>query len=101
MCIRDSLDTPALAALLAVIDTGSFTEAARSLRVTQPAVSLAIKRLEQRLGTTLLVRTRKRIVPSRPGEVLATGVRVAFEALGAAVDQIAHEHVEPAGRVVL
>lgn len=98
--VRD-LDAPSLAALLAVIDTGSFTEAARVLRVSQPAVSLAIKRLEERLGTSLLVRTRKRITASRPGELLASGARLAFEALGNAVAQIANEDVEPSGRVIL
>lgn len=98
---RYDLDPPALAALLAVIETGSFTEAASALRVSQPAVSLAIKRLEQRLGTTLLVRTRKRVAPSRPGELLAAGARQAFEALGNAMAQIENEHAEPSGRVVL
>jgi DNA-binding transcriptional LysR family regulator len=98
--VRD-LDAPSLAALLGVIDTGSFTEAARLLHVSQPAVSLAIKRLEDRLGTALLVRTRKRVAPSRPGEILAAGARLAFEALGDAVAQIANEDVEPSGRVVL
>src|SRR5688500_20212582 len=88
------LDAPSLAALLAVIETGSFTEAAKVLHVSQPAVSLAIKRLEERLGTALLVRTRKRVAASRQGELLAVGARLAFEALGNAVAQIAHERVE-------
>lgn len=95
------LDPTSLSALLAVIDTGSFTEAARTLGMSQPAVSLAVKRLEERLGTALLVRTRKRIAPSRPGEVLAAGARLAFEALGSALAQIANEDAEPSGRVVL
>ncbi len=99
--VARDLDVSSLAALLAVLDTGSFTEAARSLRISQPAVSLAIKRLEERVGTTLLVRTRKRIAPSRPGEVLAAGARLAFEALDNAVAQIANEHAEPSGRVIL
>lgn len=64
-------------------------------------MSLAIKRLEDRLGTALLVRTRKRITPSRPGEVLAAGARLAFESLGNALAQIANEDAEPSGRVVL
>jgi DNA-binding transcriptional LysR family regulator len=98
--LRD-LDAPSLAALLAVIDTGSFTDAAKLLHVSQPAVSLAIKRLEDKLGTSLLVRTRKRVAPSRQGELLAVGARLAFEALGNAVAQIANEHSEPSGRVVL
>src|SRR5687767_8592032 len=98
--VRD-LDVPLLATLLAVIDTGSFTAAAGALGVSQPAVSLAIKRLEERLGTALLVRTRKRVTPSRQGELLAAGARQAFEVLGNAVAQIAEAHAEPSGRVVL
>ncbi|HEY4057300.1 MAG TPA: LysR family transcriptional regulator [Kofleriaceae bacterium] len=95
------IDPAALSALLAVIDTGSFTAAARKLRLSQPAISLAVKRLEQRVGVSLVVRTRKRIVASRPGELLAAGARVAIEAIGNSVAQIANERVEPAGRVVL
>lgn len=95
------LDAPALAALLAVLDTGSFTLAARALRVSQPAVSLAIRRLEVRLGTALVVRTRGRVTASRPGELLAAGARRSFEALGQAVAQIGDERVVPAGRVTL
>lgn len=95
------LDSALLAALLAVIDTGSFTGAAATLGVSQPAVSLAIKRLEERLGMALLVRTRKRVTPSRQGELLAVGARQAFEALGQAIAEIAEAHAEPSGRVIL
>ena len=98
--VRD-LDLPLLSALLAVIDTGSFTGAATTLGVSQPAVSLSIKRLEERVGTALLMRSRKRITPSRQGELLAAGARQALEALGNAVAQIAEAHAEPSGRVVL
>lgn len=98
--VRD-LDPAALAALLAVIESGSFTEAAKSLHVSQPAVSLAIKRLEERLGTVLLVRNRKRVAASHQGELLGAGARMALDALGGALAQIANEHVEPSGRVLL
>jgi DNA-binding transcriptional LysR family regulator len=91
----------ALAALLAVIDQGSFTAAAQALGISQPAVSLAVKRLEERLDTALVIRSRKGITASRPGETLAQGARLAFEALGGAVAQIADQQVEPRGRVVL
>ena len=95
------LDLPSLAALLAVIDTGSFTRAARALGVSQPSVSLAIRRLEERVGTSLLVRTRKRVTASRPGETLAAGARLAFEALDGSISRMADEQSEPTGRVVL
>jgi LysR family transcriptional regulator (chromosome initiation inhibitor) len=50
------LDYALLAALAAVIRTGSFERAARQLNVTPSAVSQRIKLLEERLGTILVVR---------------------------------------------
>ncbi|CAO3401114.1 LysR family transcriptional regulator ArgP [Azospirillum palustre] len=50
------LDYPLLAALAAVIRTGSFERAARQLHVTPSAVSQRVKLLEERLGTVLVVR---------------------------------------------
>ncbi|MBT1176787.1 LysR family transcriptional regulator [Bifidobacterium callimiconis] len=41
-----------------VAELGSFTDAASAARVSQPTVSLAVKRLEQRLGATLVERHR-------------------------------------------
>ncbi len=49
-------DYPLLAALAAVIRTGSFEQAARELNVTSSAVSQRVKLLEDRLGTLLVVR---------------------------------------------
>ncbi|MDI3326720.1 LysR family transcriptional regulator [Pontibacterium granulatum] len=46
---------------LAVQETGSFTKAAEKMFVTQPALSTAIKALEEELGAELLVRKPKRI----------------------------------------
>jgi DNA-binding transcriptional LysR family regulator len=64
------LDTETLAAFLAVIDFGSFTSAATHLRKSQAAVSLAISRLEDRLGQKLLERSYRRITLTEAGERL-------------------------------
>jgi LysR family transcriptional regulator (chromosome initiation inhibitor) len=50
------LDYALLAALAAVIRTGSFERAAQQLHVTPSAVSQRVKLLEERLGTILVVR---------------------------------------------
>jgi DNA-binding transcriptional LysR family regulator len=42
--------------LVRVVETGSFSGAARQLRVGQPAVSKTIAQLEGRLGVSLLLR---------------------------------------------
>lgn len=44
------LDTDQLRSFLAIVDTGSFTRAAERVHKTQSAVSMHIKRLEERLG---------------------------------------------------
>ncbi|HLQ19113.1 MAG TPA: LysR family transcriptional regulator, partial [Tabrizicola sp.] len=46
---------------------GSFTAAARELRMTQAAVSYAIHRLEEHLGTTLFLREHRRVRLSSAG----------------------------------
>jgi len=49
----------AMAAFVLVVDTGSFSAAARRLNVGQPAVSKLVAQLEERLGVKLLVRTTR------------------------------------------
>ncbi|MCY1668167.1 LysR family transcriptional regulator ArgP [Rhizobium sp. SL86] len=50
------LDYAALAAVAAVVQTGSFERAANLLHVTPSAVSQRVKQLEERLGTVLIIR---------------------------------------------
>lgn len=50
------LDVESLRALKTVVDTGTFTEAATRLGMTQSAVSWKIKRLEERVGLDLVKR---------------------------------------------
>ena len=59
-------DYGSLATLAAVVREGSFEEAARSLGVTQSAVSQRIKQLEEKLGSVLVVRGRP-CVPTEMG----------------------------------
>ena len=61
MMPRRHLDIEALRALACIVDTASFSAAAQQLGRTQSAVSLQIKRLEQRVGQTLLRRVQGRV----------------------------------------
>jgi DNA-binding transcriptional LysR family regulator len=61
------MDTRQLAAFCAVVERKSFSEAAERLGVTQPAVSLQIRSLEQRLGRQLLDRSGRRVEPTEAG----------------------------------
>jgi DNA-binding transcriptional LysR family regulator len=64
------LDPELLKAFVAVADKCSFTRAATMLNRTQSAVSMQIKRLEDRLGIILLHRSRSRVDLSPAGEEL-------------------------------
>lgn len=50
-----------------VVETGSFSAAARDLQMGQPAVSKAIAGLEARLRTRLLVRSTRALAPTEAG----------------------------------
>jgi DNA-binding transcriptional LysR family regulator len=58
----------AVEAFVSVVDTGSFSAAARMLQVGQPAISKAIAMLEQRLGVRLLLRSTRALAPTEVGK---------------------------------
>lgn len=64
------IDTRQLRAFCTLARTGSFTQTARDLHLTQSAVSHSIKALEQDIGCRLLDRLGKRVVLTQAGEQL-------------------------------
>jgi DNA-binding transcriptional LysR family regulator len=58
----------------AIMDSGSITEAATMLRISQPAVSKALKLLEAELGLRLFSRTTKGIAATEEARALYTEV---------------------------
>src|SRR6186997_633020 len=69
------MDTKQLAAFCAVVERRSFSQAADQLGVTQPAVSLQIRSLEERLGQQLLDRSGRRVEPTEAGRRLYRGAQ--------------------------
>ncbi|MDA7427979.1 LysR family transcriptional regulator ArgP [Primorskyibacter aestuariivivens] len=67
------LDPSQLAALVAVLRHGSFDHAAAALHVTPSAISQRIRALEDRVGTTLIIR-------SSPARATEAGARLARHA---------------------
>ena len=57
----------AMEAFVVVVDTGSFSAAARRLNVGQPAVSKMVAQLEDRLGVKLLLRTTRGLTATEAG----------------------------------
>jgi DNA-binding transcriptional LysR family regulator len=69
------MDTKQLAAFCTVVERRSFSQAADQLGVTQPAVSLQIRSLEQRVGQRLLDRSGRRVEPTEAGLRLYRGAQ--------------------------
>ena len=58
----------AMEVFVRVVETGSFSAAARQLRIGQPAVSKTVAQLEERLGVRLLVRSTRGLTPTEAGQ---------------------------------
>jgi DNA-binding transcriptional LysR family regulator len=69
----------AMAAFVRVVETGSFSGAARQLGVGQPAVSKTIAQLEERLQVRLLVRSTHALAPTDAGLRFYERARLAIQ----------------------
>lgn len=82
--LRD-LDT-----LLEVVQSGGMRKAALHLHLSQPAVSKAVRSLEDTLGVTLLERGKRGVEPTKFGLALTQRTKAAFDQLRQAVRDIEH-----------
>ncbi|BEP47589.1 MULTISPECIES: LysR family transcriptional regulator [Variovorax] len=89
-----------LRALAAVAESGSFTLAAESLQLTQPAISHLVKRMEEQLGQPLIVRGR-RIQFTSAGQVMVETAVRALRMIDESVGACRSQSQLREGRVVL
>jgi DNA-binding transcriptional LysR family regulator len=78
-------DMDGMAVFAAVAETRGFRAAGERLGVTASAVSQALRRLEERLGVTLVQRSTRSVRLTEAGERLYGAVRPALEGVRAAV----------------
>ena len=71
------MDFKQLEAFTAVVDYGSFSEAARRLYLTQPTISAHIRALENELKVKLIIRTTKKLTITTKGyQLYDSAVRI-------------------------
>ena len=85
------MDTRQLAAFCEVVERRSFSQAAARLGVTQPAVSLQVRSLEERLGQRLLDRSGRRVETTEAGGVLYRNAKRLLQAERQLLDELEQE----------
>jgi len=98
---QDTLLDHSLRYFVEVAERGSFSAASRSLYVSQPSLSIAVKKLEEQLGSQLLHRGARGVTVTAAGVVLLARAREAGSALRAARSEIEALDQEPRGAFVL
>ncbi|WP_043641176.1 LysR family transcriptional regulator [Chromobacterium haemolyticum] len=88
-----------LQAFVAVVDTGSITAAAQQLELTVSATSRSLARLEDKLKTTLLRRTTRRLELTEEGRAFLHNARAIIESVDNAEEQMLARREQPSGRL--
>lgn len=90
-----------LRTFVTVVELGSFSEAARALSISQPAVTMQIQTLESDVGATLLDRRYRRIDLTEAGRALMPYARRVIGELEEARDRIAALSGTVTGRLTI
>ncbi|MBJ9589118.1 LysR family transcriptional regulator [Burkholderia seminalis] len=88
-----------LQAFAAVVDTGSITAASQQLDLTVSATSRTLARLEEKLKTTLLRRTTRRLELTEEGRAFLQDARAIIESVENAEEQMLARREMPSGRL--
>jgi DNA-binding transcriptional LysR family regulator len=88
-----------LQAFVTVVDSGSITAAAHQLDLTISATSRTLGRLEDKLKTTLLRRTTRRLELTEEGRAFLADARAIIASVEGAEEQMAARRERPSGRL--
>lgn len=82
-----------------VAELGGFSAAGKSLEISPAVASVAIKRLEQNLNTTLFVRTTRSLSMTQAGQLYLAHAKAALQAIQQGESAIALKQGEISGRL--
>ena len=88
-----------LAIFAVVAQERSFTRAAARLGMSQPALSRAMRQLEERLGVRLLARTTRSVAPTQAGEHLLQVIAPRFDEINSELALLSKFRDRPAGKL--
>lgn len=84
-----------------IVELGSFSRAAERLQLPRATVSNAVKRLEQRLGVRLLLRTTRQVQVTSEGTLYYQRCVQLLGALEEADTLFSHQKLQPSGKVCI
>ncbi|MDP1574397.1 MAG: LysR family transcriptional regulator [Coxiellaceae bacterium] len=84
-------------AFLAIVETGSFTQAANKLCMSKSAISQSLQALENNLKIILLIRTTRKIVLTEEGKLFLNQCKRLKEELNTTNDFAKQLHEKPSG----
>jgi DNA-binding transcriptional LysR family regulator len=97
--VRVDINSDDLRIFVAVIDSGTLSAASVHLGQTTSGVSRALSRLEEKLSTTLLTRTTRRMELTEEGQLFLDRARAILGAMEEAEESIRMRRQKPAGRL--
>src|ERR1041384_7525718 len=83
------MDIRQLKAFVAIAESGTFTAGAGRVHVTQAAISMQIRQLENETGAQLFVRAPRRVILTEAGEKLLERAYVILREHNAALEELA------------
>jgi LysR family transcriptional regulator, nitrogen assimilation regulatory protein len=95
------METRALRYFQSVVEFGSYSRAAAFLRISQPAISRQITRLEKELGKALLIRGSQGAVPTEAGQLLFERGQSVLRQLENTVAEVRGMQASPAGTLAI
>ena len=97
MLYNRGMDLNEVAVFIKVIQSGSFSKAAKQLAMPNSTVSAKVSSLEKRLGLTLIQRTTRKLNVTPAGEAYFTRCLQGLEEIRAAEDEITAGQDQPKG----
>lgn len=91
------MDLNEITIFIKVVESGSFSKAAKALGMPNSTVSAKISSLEARLGSTLLQRTTRKLALTPAGDIFFQKCSLALVEIFKAQDEVATGQIEPQG----
>ncbi|MGS0466080.1 LysR family transcriptional regulator [Cobetia marina] len=99
--IHDTLDWNLLRTFIVIVQEESVSRAAARLYLSQPAVSLSLKRLEERLGQRLIERDSHSFRVTGAGQVVYREAVEIYANVARLASEVGNSHTEISGHVSL